>query len=242
MLDKTTAKKLAKKADETTDNEGANLTKAFITPPHFQAAVVRIVGTAPYVSNAMSAKVIENIIQKQMAGSQANKGRKRDPKDFDAIYKGMLHTSREGWYGVSSSAFRKALISACRTVGFKMTIAKLSVFVEADGYDNVTGFPLTRIYGEPRRRDLPVKLADGSTDILPRPFFDKWHADVKLYWDADQFSVTDVLHLFTRVGMQVGIGAGRPDSTSSSGMGWGTFALDMSSVNVVDGYSIAPQA
>ena len=34
-----------------------------------------------------------------------------------------------------SLRFVSALISACRLVGFKMTLAKLSVFVEEDGRD-----------------------------------------------------------------------------------------------------------
>jgi len=34
-----------------------------------------------------------------------------------------------------------------------------------------------------------------------------------------------VTNLLARMGMQVGIGAGRPDSTDSAGMGWGTFRI-----------------
>ena len=43
--------------------------------------------------------------------------------------------------------------------------------------------------------------------------------------DADQFSLTDITNLLSRVGAQVGIGEGRPDSKSSAGMGWGMFRL-----------------
>ena len=37
---------------------------------------------------------------------------------------------------------------------------------------------------------------------------------------------TDVTNLMQRVGMQVGIGEGRPDSRDSAGLGWGTFRLE----------------
>jgi len=35
-----------------------------------------------------------------------------------------------------------------------------------------------------------------------------------------------VTNLLSRVGMQVGIGEGRPFSKNSAGMGWGTFELE----------------
>jgi len=166
------------------------------------------------------------MITKQESGSRSNKGTKRAPKDFDAVFRGAMHVSEAGWHGFPASALRAGMISACRLVGFKMTIAKLSVFVEADGLDAEDSQPLVKIIGKaPVRRDLPVKLADGSTDILPRPFYLEWSAEPTFTWDADQFSASDVVNLLARVGQQVGVGAGRPDSKNSSGMGWGTFSV-----------------
>jgi hypothetical protein len=46
-----------------------------------------------------------------------------------------------------------------------------------------------------------------------------------LRWDADQFSVNDVMNLLSRAGVQVGIGEGRPFSKNSNGMGWGTWEV-----------------
>jgi hypothetical protein len=175
--------------------------------------------------NRMSSDNRIKMILKQEEGSRSKKGQKRDPKDFDRVYKGAMHISTEGWYGIPASSFRNALVSACRTVGFAMTRAKLSLFIIHDGVDAEDGQPLVKLVGEPVRKDLPVKLADGSTDIIPRPFFMEWSAVVTLRWDADQFSASDVINLLSRAGVQVGIGAGRPDSKNSCGMGWGTFAV-----------------
>jgi hypothetical protein len=58
-----------------------------------------------------------------------------------------------------------------------------------------------------------------------RAKFWPWSAEVRVQYDADQFSATDMANLMTRVGTQVGIGEGRPDSKMSAGMGWGTFKL-----------------
>lgn len=201
-------------------------TQIVISPPNFQTAKVKIVGTAPLVQNKMSSANRLAMMSKQEEGSRSKKGSKRAPKDFDAVYKGAMHISTEGWHGIPASAFRAAMVSACRTVSFKMTLAKLSIFVLHDGLDKDDGSPLIRINGKPVRRDMPVRLANGSTDILARPFFDEWSATVQLQWDADQFSATDVINLLSRVGVQVGVGAGRPDSKMSCGMGWGTFKVE----------------
>jgi hypothetical protein len=58
-----------------------------------------------------------------------------------------------------------------------------------------------------------------------RAKFWPWSADVNISYDSDQFTSTDVANLLQRVGQQVGIGEGRPDSKMSAGMGWGTFTL-----------------
>lgn len=110
-----------------------------------------------------------------------------------------------------------------------MTLAKLSVFVLADGYerDRFGVQPLVKITkGKPQRTDFAVRNATGVADIRPRPMWDEgWEAIVTIRFDADQFTVEDVTNLLARMGEQVGIGAGRPDSKDSAGMGWGTFKI-----------------
>lgn len=195
-----------------------------IKPPKFERAEIKIVGTSPYVQHKFSQKAREQIMETQRQGSQARKGRKREPKDFDEVYRQAMHVSKQGWPGIPANSFRNALISACRIVGFKMTLAKLSLFVEADGYDE-DGTPLIRIVGTPRQHVAPARNDNGSVDIRVRPMWDEWSAIVKIRWDADQFSAADVVNLLSRVGMQVGIGEGRHDSKNSAGMGWGTFEV-----------------
>lgn len=199
--------------------------QVIISPPNFQTAKIQIVGTAPYVMNKMSSENRQKMMAKQEAGERSKKGQKREPKNFDKVYKGAMHIADGGWYGIPASSVRAALISACRISGFQMTRAKLCLFVEADGIDADDGQPLVKIVGKPVRRDMAVKLADGSTDILARPFFQEWSATLTLTWDADQFSASDVLNLLARVGKQVGLGAGRNDSKNSCGMGWGSFRV-----------------
>lgn len=196
-----------------------------IKPANMRAAQFKIRGTAPLVQARFSEKAKQAMMAKMEAGSTANKSRAKAPRDFDEDMKNAMHTSEEGWQGIPAGAFRNAMISACRLVGFKMTLAKLSVFVLADGIDKVDGIPLCRFEGKPERHEMAARVGIDGTDIRIRPMWRKWSATITVRFDADQFTVQDVSNLMQRVGMQVGIGEGRPDSRSSAGLGWGTFEL-----------------
>lgn len=197
-----------------------------ITAPNMRRIELGIVGTAPLVISRFPAKAMQMMMEKQAAGSQAKKGKAREAKDFDAAFNGARHIATEGWDGVHAGAFRNGLISACRLVGFKMTLAKLSLFVEADGLDAIDGTPLVRIIGgEPERTDLPVRNATGVVDIRTRPMWREWSMTLRIRFDADQFTAADVANLLSRVGAQVGIGEGRADSKASAGVGWGHFEV-----------------
>lgn len=198
-----------------------------ISAPNIREAKFLIRGTAPLVVHKFSAKAKALIRQKQEAGSLANKGKSKSAKNFDEVFQGARHLSSEGWDGIPAGAFRAGIISACRLVGFKMTLAKLSIFVAADGFDKTEGTPLVRILSpaEPERNESMVRLATGVCDISVRPMWKVWGAELRIQYDADQFTADDVRNLLARVGAQVGVCEGRPDSKSSAGCGWGTFEL-----------------
>jgi len=197
-----------------------------ISAPNLQTAEIRIWGTAPYVQEKFDHKVRQKIHATQAAGSTSKKGSKREPKDFMAAYEGAMHRGPKGEHGIPATAFRNAMISACRLAGFHMTKAKLSVFVLADFYDRDEGTPLIAIDGLPEYSEMAVRNDSGVVDLRARPMWREWGATVRVQFDADQFTLRDVCNLMARVGMQVGIGAGRPDSKSSAGMGWGLFSLE----------------
>ena len=197
-----------------------------IKPANIQQAVFKIKGTAPYVQARFSAKAMQAMKEKMLAGSTAKGKKVREARNFDEDFEQAKHVSEQGWVGIPASSFRQAIISACRLVGFRMTLAELSVFVAADGFDRVDGIPLIKLQApEPERTEMAVRNATGVADIRVRPMWREWAADVKVSYDADQFTLQDVTNLMQRVGMQVGIGEGRPDSRDSAGLGWGTFTL-----------------
>lgn len=197
-----------------------------IKAPNLQTATFRIIGTAPLVQAKFSQKAKEQMMEKMAAGSTAKGKKVRESKDFDETCDASVHYSKDGWVGIPAGAFRAAMISACRLVGFKMTLAKLSVFIEADGLDRDENTPLVKLIAKKYKRiDMHVRNATGVVDIRSRPMWEEWQADVRIRFDADQFTLTDVSNLLSRVGAQVGLCEGRPDSKSSAGMGWGTFRI-----------------
>ncbi len=198
-----------------------------IKAPKFDVLTVRIEGTAPYMQARFSAKAMQAMKEK-MEGGQASRSRKvREPRNFDDDFVQSIHFSEEGWIGVPACAFRNACIDVCRAVGFKMTIAKMSIFIEADGLDKIDAAPLVKLDApKPERTELVVRNATGVCDIRVRPIWRKWGANIRVRFDADQFSSTDVVNLLSRAGQQIGIGEGRPFGKQSAGLGYGLFAVE----------------
>ncbi len=207
-------------------NEVPKQVNVQIKAPNFEKAVFEVVGTAPLVIHRFSAKTKNQMLQKAEAGKVSGSKKERFAQDSEKKFQEARYKSKEGWDGFHAGSIRAAMISACRLVGFKMTLAKMSVFVIADGYDaEEPQIPLIRIIGKAVRQDDMARVETGQPYVTIRAAYHDWKAKITIRWDADQFSMTDVSNLLARVGQQVGIGEGRPDSKNSCGMGWGTFQI-----------------
>ncbi|MEK9724888.1 MAG: hypothetical protein VW405_15580 [Rhodospirillaceae bacterium] len=198
-----------------------------ITPPDIRLARFRIRGTAPLVLHRFSVKAKEQIKATQEQGSSAKSRKNREAKDFDSLYRDAQYFLDDGSNGIAAPAFRSAMISAARVAGFVMTRAKLSVFVEPDGFDVLDGTPLVRITkGAPEKYTTHARNESGVIDIRCRPMWrDGWEAVLTVRHDAGTLTVEDVTNLLARAGLQVGIGEGRPDSKKSCGLGFGLFEI-----------------
>ncbi len=197
-----------------------------IKPPNLQTAVFEIAGTAPLVVHRFSAKAKAGMLAKMEAGSTAKGKKVREPFNKEVAFNEARYVSGDGWDGFNAGAVRAAMISACRLVGFKMTLAKLSVFVVQDGWDKTEPeIPLVKINGKARLLESVARVETGQAYVTVRPCYDKWSAKITIRFDGDQFTLDDVSNLLSRVGQQVGLCEGRPDSKNSAGMGWGTFVV-----------------
>ncbi len=196
-----------------------------IAAPNLVTLEVAIQGTAPLVQHRFSEKMRKQMLAAQMEPAKAKSRKAKDPRDPEEDYLQALHVSDDGeWYGHPAPAFRSAMISACKISGFMMTRAKLSIFVEPDGFGE-DGTPLVRLHGEPEPHEAAVRLESGVASIAIRPMWRHWKAKLRITYDADQFGQTDIINLLYRAGLQVGVGEGRADSKKSHGQGWGSFRV-----------------
>lgn len=194
-----------------------------IKAPNIQVAEFEIKGTSPLVVHRFSKKNLPDPDNPKPANTRKSK----DHPSTDQKYNEARYIHKDGWDGFQASSIRAAMISACRLVNFKMTLAKLSIFVIADGWDaKEPQISLIRIRDcEPVKQVDICRVETGQPYINARPAYHKWTAKVKIEFDGDQFLVDDVFNLLCRVGRQVGICEGRPDSKKSAGMGWGLFEV-----------------
>lgn len=194
---------------------------------NFQPVEFVLVGTAPYVQNRFSNEQMQIMRAKQEAGSTSQGKKARKPKDFKRAYEQSMYKAQGGWRGIPAGAFRDAMIEACTTVGFHMTKGRRAIFVIADGLDAESATPLVKISkGTPRQFEQPLPNSNGVPDIRVRGLWDAgWEVVLRVEFDADMFTVTDIANLLMRAGKQVGVGNGRPSSSSCSGCGWGTFVV-----------------
>jgi hypothetical protein len=220
------AKTVRKESPAKGEKKGEDsLTNIHIPAPRFQTALFRLEGLSPYVQLRFSQKAKE-IIRLGMEEGQKAKGKKRTPRNYAQEYIDAQYLFEDGSHGINASSFRNAMIEACRLCGFKMTIAKMTIFAEADGLDKLDGTPLVRIEGTPEKYEAMVRLPTGAPDLRVRAMWREWKVKLRVKWDADQFTITDVSNLLMRAGQQVGIGEGRPFSKNSAGMGFGTFTIE----------------
>jgi hypothetical protein len=197
-----------------------------IPAPRLELASFEIIGKTVLVIHRFSAKTKLQMKQKMETGRAAGNKKDREAKSVDSLYEASRYRFADGGDGFHAGALRNALISACKLVGFQMTRARLSVFVEADGVDkDEPQIPLIRIIGVPIKQEDMARVSTGKPYITVRAAYHGWRAKIRVRFDADQFTLQDVANLLSRVGLQVGIGEGRPDSKNSAGMGWGLFDI-----------------
>jgi len=201
-----------------------------ISPPNLRTEVYSIVGTVPLLHARFGETALEGMRRPMELGTvEAKKAKKvRPPRNFDLQFEESQHKMKGGGWGIPCSAFRAAMIRACSLTDVAMTIARISLFVEADGF-GLDGTPLVRMDCKPPiKREMYVS-PNGNTDIRVRAeFAPGWKAKVRIRFDADQLKRIDVARLMMRVGCQLGIMSGRSyvQGSTGSGLGYGHFSVE----------------
>jgi hypothetical protein len=202
-----------------------------INPPKLATIPFRVVGTSPYVQHRFGPKVARMMRDKQEKGRTNVRGKRNlDPKDFKGLFEDAQYRSTEGWNGLPATSFRAAMIGACRLINLTMEMGKRIFWIEADGYDPHEMIPLIRFSkvakGNPRMFEQALPNTNGGHDIRVRPMWEPgWEAIVRITFDQDLYSATDIGNLLLRAGLQCGIGEGRNASKKCAGCGWGAFEV-----------------
>jgi len=178
---------------------------------------------ADYVQHAFASKSQIELLYKMAA--QTNEQTRKTARKYGEEYRGSLHVSTEGWYGIPCTNIKNAMVAACRNTGNTMSETKQTFRVLEDGRDRADGTPLVRILGG---TPVPVVHAvrnsgGGSTDLRVRAKWHVWYAMVRIRYDANTISEKSLGNLLVRAGRYAGIGEGRASSKKSVGMDWGYF-------------------
>lgn len=178
-----------------------------------------IVGKTSLIVKSWSEKAIYQMLATQMGLAKPPKSRKSPEEEYAAA----RYTTEEGWDGINVGAFKSAMVNACRLVdGLPMTVAKRSIFIEADarcvktvevdGREYRQVYDVVRIFGEPQMRMDMARNDNGSADIRFRPEYLPWRATLKVMVNTSKLSVEQVTHLLATAGMSEGVGEQRPSA------------------------------
>jgi hypothetical protein len=208
-----------------------------ITPIDLRTAIFRVTGTAPLVIHRMSLKT-KLILQDRIGKPKGYKTPSHllVPDTVEELFSQARYINAKkekgekkavAWDGMQASAVRRSMVDVCRTAGVQMTLAKLAVKAIADGYDHLEPqFGIIRILDTEATQQVDIVPNIKGAAAAVRAAYHGWSMDVTLRWDNGMLRLDDLANLLHRVGEQVGWGCGRPFSSASCGMGWGTFVLE----------------
>ena len=178
---------------KTVNSETDKLVHLVVRPADYRIASFDIAGEedVPLVIHRFSSKLKQQMRDKMVTGKAAGNRKNREPKDMDQVYEEARYRGREGWDGFHAAALRNAMISACRLVGFKMTIAKMSVFVLKDGVDmDEPRIPMIRIIGDPVKQEDMARVETGQPYVTVRAAYHNWRARVRIRWTLTNLPLT----------------------------------------------------
>ena len=189
-----------------------------IPPLDLERVTIEIVGTAPLICHAWSAKARKAMADKQQ--KRATKGREaKNPfQEFaDTLY-WMSEKPEEpegkdieaGRLGFPAIAFKAAAVDACTSTGAVTKVAARQAF-------HVSGEMVELLGPAPAMREDVATVGMGAADLRYRAEFEPWGARVPVELNRAVMSVEQMVNLFALAGFAVGVGDWRPQRDGSFG-------------------------
>lgn len=175
---------------------------------------LRIVGDSSLIVHRFDDKT-----RKEMEDKQARKAKQgREARDPEQEFKDSLYLTSDGKLGFPASAFKNAMVDACRFVQDVTMVGARGAFHVMEDRDG-----LVLIDGEPRMRTDIVRVGGrgkGTGTATPRYRGEvfPWSADLTIRWNTRAISIAQITNLLNVAGFGVGIGEWRPEKNGSYGM------------------------
>lgn len=204
-----------KKKEEKTNGE---LTEIKIPPIDFGYAKIKLVGETPLITNKMSEKAKQQMLDKQMKRAKAGKEAKNPQECFEgSLYVIPSNNGGPRKYGIPAGGIKQCAVSACRFVdGMKMT--------EVQGAFHIMAGPgnLIEIIGDKPVIDESIvrvgRFPNKVADIRYRARFDKWAVAFEVKFNKRAISIEQLANLFDNAGFSVGLCEWRPEKKGNNGM------------------------
>lgn len=189
-----------------------------ITRIERRTIAVRIVGTAPLISERWTKKAIE-----MMEAKQAKKASAKTARDPESEWREYLYTFDDGRIGMPAPAFKAAIIGGARMFDSKavpMVTLKAAVSVIGEGPDQLVPIEC----GEPEMWRNAVRNATGVADLRYRPRIWPWAAELIIRFPSPLLTDQLICNLVDAGGLG-GIGGWRPSAPKSLTGTYGTFQV-----------------
>ena len=176
--------------------------------PSIKVMDVELIGISTYIPHQAGEKVKADLLKRQM-----DKVKIREKRDLDTEYDDCFYRTKEGKLYIPGPAFARSLLSVVADFdGVSGAEVKRNVRILSDECLLKHGKIEPRI-------DLVVLAGIGRTmDVRKRPYIHDWKTTVKVQFNADKFSPSEILTLFQAAGMCVGVGDWRPEKGGNHGM------------------------
>ncbi len=187
----------------------AETTAVIINPVDLRRTEIAVEGITPLIVHRWGEKARTMMKGKHMTGMRA-RWRSREP---EAEFEASLYRFPDGGHGLKATAFKRAMVSACRGIkGFAMAEARQAFFVRGEPAGPDTCRELVRLEGGPPviREDM-VRIQGQTADIRYRAQYPQWRARLLIEFDPRMLPLESVINLLNQAGTWVGVGERRPE-------------------------------
>ncbi len=211
-----------------------------VEPLNTGKVTFKLEGTSPLVMHNFSEKSRKQMLDSQTGVKRASKKPPRCPVEefLQSFYwvegsapkpdgndegiptfskKTVDAAIKKGVFGMPATAFKNAMISACRNIDLKMTAMRQALFVRGAAYPE-----WAIIDGTPSMRADIVRIGQKKPMEVFRPEFSRWSTRISIEYDRNIMTADAVANLLAVAGFYVGVGEGRPEK---SALGWGRWVL-----------------